>query len=220
MGSTAAIRVVVGEDQPIFRDGLVHILQEEGFEVLGAYGHASELLAQILSLAPDVVISDIQMPPHRTDDGLQAVLTARQSHPEVGVLLLSQYLDASYAIELVADNARGVGYLLKEKVADIAILVDAVHRVAAGETALDPDVVEALVRRPRKPGPMDSLTKRERTVLELIAQGLANASIAQRLEVSTGAIERHVAHIYAKLGLREGKGDHRRVLAVLEYLKQ
>jgi DNA-binding NarL/FixJ family response regulator len=212
--------VVVGEDQPIFRDGLVHILREEGFEVLGAWGNASELLAQLLALAPDVVISDIQMPPGRTDDGLKAVLEARRSHPEIGVLMLSQYLDASYAIELVADNARGVGYLLKEKVAEIAVLVDAVNRVASGGTALDPDVVEALVRRPRKPGPFDSLTRRERSVLELIAQGLSNASIAQKLEITTGAVERHVAHIYAKLGLRDGRGDHRRVLAVLEYLKQ
>jgi DNA-binding NarL/FixJ family response regulator len=220
MNRTAAIRVVVGEDQPIFRDGLVHILKQEGFDVLGAWGNASELLAQILALAPDVVISDIQMPPHRTDDGLQAVLEARQAHPEMGVLMLSQYLDASYVIDLVADNAHGVGYLLKEKVADIAILVDAVNRVAAGGTALDPDVIEALVSRPRKPGPLDSLTRRERTVLELIAQGLSNASIAQTLEISTGAVERHVAHIYAKLGLREGRGDHRRVLAVLEFLKQ
>jgi len=214
------IRVLVGEDQPIFRDGLVHILQQAGFEILGAVGDASELLAQIHAHTPDVVISDIQMPPGRTDDGLQAVLRARLSHPELGVLMLSQYLDSSYAFELVAGNARGVGYLLKEKVADSSTVIDAVNRVAEGGTVLDPDVVEALVRRPRKSGPLDTLTRRERVVLELIAQGLSNASIALRLDVSTGAIERHVAHIYAKLELREGQGEHRRVLAVLEYLRQ
>jgi len=214
------IRVLVGEDQPIFRDGLVHILQQAGFEILGAVGDASELLAQIHAHTPDVVISDIQMPPGRTDDGLQAVLSARLSHPELGVLMLSQYLDSSYAFELVAGNARGVGYLLKEKVADSSTVIDAVNRVAEGGTVLDPDVVEALVRRPRKSGPLDTLTRRERVVLELIAQGLSNASIALRLDVSTGAIERHVAHIYAKLELREGQGEHRRVLAVLEYLRQ
>jgi DNA-binding NarL/FixJ family response regulator len=220
MHGAPRIRVLVGEDQPIFRDGLVHILQQAGFEVLGAVGDASELLAQIHAHVPDVVISDIQMPPGRTDDGLQAVLTARLSHPELGVLVLSQYLDSSYAFELVAGNARGVGYLLKEKVADSSTVIDAVNRVAAGGTVLDPDVVEALVRRPRKSGPLDSLTRRERVVLELIAQGLSNASIAIRLDVSTGAIERHVAHIYAKLELREGQGEHRRVLAVLEYLRR
>ena len=214
------IRVLVGEDQPIFRDGLVHILQQAGFEILGAVGDASELLAQIHAHTPDVVISDIQMPPGRTDDGLQAVLEARLSHPELGVLMLSQYLDSSYAFELVAGNARGVGYLLKEKVADSSTVVDAVNRVAEGGTVLDPDVVEALVKRPRKPGPLDTLTRREQVVLELIAQGLSNAGIALRLGVSTGAIERHVAHIYAKLELREGQGEHRRVLAVLQYLRQ
>ena len=214
------IRVLVGEDQPIFRDGLVHILQQAGFEILGAVGDASELLAQIHAHTPDVVISDIQMPPGRTDDGLQAVLKARREHPELGVLMLSQYLDSSYAFELVAGNARGVGYLLKEKVADSSTVIDAVNRVAEGGTVLDPDVVEALVRRPRKSGPLDTLTRRERVVLELIAQGLSNASIAVRLDVSTGAIERHVAHIYAKLELREGQGEHRRVLAVLQYLRQ
>lgn len=210
----------MGEDQPIFRDGLVHILQQAGFEILGAVGDASELLTQIHAHAPDVVISDIQMPPGRTDDGLQAVLKARLSQPELGVLVLSQYLDSSYAFELVAGNARGVGYLLKEKVADSSTVVDAVNRVAEGGTVLDPDVVEALVKRPRKPGPLDTLTRREQVVLELIAQGLSNAGIALRLGVSTGAIERHVAHIYAKLELREGQGEHRRVLAVLEYLRQ
>jgi len=159
-----------GEDQPIFRDGLVHILQQAGFEILGAVGDASELLAQIHAHTPDVVISDIQMPPGRADDGLQAVLEARLSHPELGVLMLSQYLDSSYAFELVAGNARGVGYLLKEKVADSSTVIDAVNRVAEGGTVLDPDVVEALVRRPRKSGPLDTLTRRERVVLELIAQ--------------------------------------------------
>jgi DNA-binding NarL/FixJ family response regulator len=220
MHGAPRIRVLVGEDQPIFRDGLVHILQQAGFEILGAVGDASELLTQIHAHAPDVVISDIQMPPGRTDDGLQAVLKARLSQPELGVLVLSQYLDSSYAFELVAGNARGVGYLLKEKVADSSTVVDAVNRVAEGGTVLDPDVVEALVKRPRKPGPLDTLTRREQVVLELIAQGLSNAGIALRLGVSTGAIERHVAHIYAKLELREGQGEHRRVLAVLEYLRQ
>ncbi len=214
------IRVVVGEDQPIFRDGIVHVLSEGGFDVAGTASDARELTRLVRSVEPDVLVSDIQMPPDHSDDGLRAALEARRSQPGLGVLLLSQFLDDRYAMELVADDAHGVGYLLKEKVADIATFTDAVRRVAAGETALDPDVVALLVGRRREPGPLDDLTKREREVLALIAEGRSNAGIASQLYISVGAVERHIAHIYSKLGLRDSHAEHRRVLAVLEYLKQ
>jgi DNA-binding NarL/FixJ family response regulator len=214
------ITAIVGEDHPIFRDGVVHVLQEGGVDVVATAGDAPELIQKIRDLRPDVAIADIQMPPDRTDDGLRAVLKARASQKGLGVLLLSQFLHDRYALELVADGAEGVGYLLKEKVAEVGTLVDAVRRVAEGGTVLDPDVVAVLVGRRRKTGPLDELTKKEHEVLELIAQGRSNPGIAEQLVVTVGAIERHVARIYGKLGLHEGQGDHRRVLAVLEYLKQ
>ena len=214
------IRVVVGEDQPIFKNGIVHVLTEAGFDVAGTAGDAHELARVVRATRPDVLVSDIQMPPDHGDDGLRAALDARRSLPGLSVLLLSQFLDDQYAMELVGDNARGVGYLLKEKVADIATFTDAVKRVAAGETVLDPEVVAVLVGRRRVPGPMDDLTKRELEVLAQIAEGQSNAGIGLRLFISVGAVERHIAHIYGKLGLRGSPEEHRRVLAVLQYLKQ
>jgi DNA-binding NarL/FixJ family response regulator len=216
----SGIKVVIGEDHPIFLDGLVHVLESGGFEVMGTANNAPDLVRLISQRNPKVVIADIQMPPDRTDDGLRAVLEARNSQPELTILLLSQFLEARYALELIGEEAAGVGYLLKDKVADISEFADAVRRVSEGATVLDPEVVALLVSRPRTPGPLDELTKRERAVLELIAEGHSNTRISRKLFVSVGAVERHVAHIYSKLGLREGQGDHRRVLAVLRYLEQ
>ena len=220
MGAPSPIRVVVGEDQPIFRDGLVHVLEEGGFEVAGTAGDAPELIRKIRAHRPDVVVADIQMPPDYTDDGLRAVLTARSWQKGLGVLLLSQFLEDRYAMELVAGGSEGVGYLLKEKVGQIVTFTDAVGRVARGETVLDSDVVSMLVGRRRGAGPLDDLTGREWKVLELIAQGRSNPGIAEQLTISVGAVEHHVTHIFDKLGLRETPVYNRRVLAVLEYLKQ
>jgi DNA-binding NarL/FixJ family response regulator len=213
------IRVVVGEDHPIFRDGIVHVLEDSGFEVVGTAGDAPELLRRIRAHRPDVVVADIQMPPDHTDDGLRAVLEARASQPGLGVLVLSQFLEDRYVLELVAGGAGGVGYVLKERVAELAAFTDAVRRVADGGTAFDPDVVALLVGRPRSPGPLDELTARERQVLELIAEGRSNPGIAERLVVTVSAVEHHVTRIFDKLGVAGGQADHRRVLAVLEYLK-
>jgi DNA-binding NarL/FixJ family response regulator len=214
------ISVVVGEDQPIFRNGIVHVLQDSGFEVVGTAGDAPELTRKIRAHRPDVAVTDIQMPPDYTDDGLRAVLAARRSQKGLGVLVLSQFLEDRYAFELVSGGADGVGYLLKEKVGDVATFTDAVRRVANGGTALDPDVVAQLVARPRRAGPIAKLTKREREVLELIAQGRSNPGIAEQLVISVGAVEHHVTHIFDKLSLPNRPGDNRRVLAVLEYLRQ
>jgi DNA-binding NarL/FixJ family response regulator len=211
--------VVVGEDQPIVREGIVHVLQDGGFDVVGTAADANELLGKARAYHPDVVVTDIQMPPERTDDGLRAALEIRASQPSVGVLVLSQFLEDRYVFDLVADDAQGVGYLLKEKVGNVRIFTDAVLRVAEGGSALDPDVVARLVGRKRRNSPIDDLTKREREVLSLIAEGRSNAGVAEELVVSVAAIERHVTNIFDKLGLRQSPERHRRVLAVLSYLQ-
>jgi DNA-binding NarL/FixJ family response regulator len=213
------IRVIVGEDQPFVREGIVHVLVGSGFEVLGTAADARELVQMAAAHRPDVVIADIQMPPDHGDDGLRAALAIRVASPRVGVLVLSQYLEDRYAFDLVADGAQGVGYLLKEKIGDLRIFTDAVRRVADGESALDPDVVARLVGRKRKAGPLDELTPREREVLALIAEGRSNGGIAQELVVTVAAIERHVTGIFDKLGLNQSRDQHRRVLAVLTYLQ-
>jgi DNA-binding NarL/FixJ family response regulator len=213
------IRVVVGEDQPIFREGIVHVLKDSGVDVVATAGDAPELMRRIRAHRPDLVVADIQMPPDHTDDGLRAALQARASQPGLGVLLLSQFLEDRYVLELVAGGAEGVGYVLKERVGEIAMFTDAVRRVAHGGTAFDPDVVALLVGRPRAPGPLEELTTRERDVLKLIAEGRSNPGIAEQLVVTVSAVEHHVTHIFDKLDLPNGHGDHRRVLAVLEYLK-
>jgi DNA-binding NarL/FixJ family response regulator len=220
MESAAPIRVVVGEDQPIFRDGIVHVLQESGFEVAATAGDAPDLLRKTRAHHPDVVVTDIKMPPDKTDDGLRAALELRASESGLGVLVLSQFLEDRYALELAAEGPDGVGYLLKEKVGDRATFTDAVRRVARGGTALDPDVVARLMGRKRREGPLDELTKREREVLALMAEGRSNPGIAEELVVTVGAIEHHVTNIFDKLGLRQAPGEHRRVLAVLEFLQQ
>ena len=219
MSPPAQIRVVVGEDQAFVREGIVRVLQDGGFEVVGTTDNADELVRMADAYGPDVVIADIQMPPDGTDDGLRAALAIRAAQPETGVLVLSQFLEDRYAFDLVAGGAQGVGYLLKEKVGDMGMFADAVRRIADGGSVLDPDVVARLVGRKRKASPLDGLTPRERQVLALIAQGLSNAGIARELVVTVAAIERHVTGIFDKLGLHSSPEAHRRVLAVLTYLR-
>lgn len=211
--------MVVGEDQPIVREGIVHVLQDSGFEVVGTAENARDLVRITRAQRPDVVVTDIQMPPDNTDDGLRAALEIRATVPSVGVLVLSQFLEDRYAMDLVADSAEGVGYLLKENVGDLRMFTEAVRRVASGGSALDPAVVARLVGRKRKAGPLDNLTPRERDVLALVAEGRSNAGVAQELVVSVAAVERHVTGIFDKLGLHQSPEQHRRVLAVLKYLR-
>src|SRR3954451_24329069 len=219
MPAQGAVRVLVGEDQPLVREGVVRALELAGFDVVGTAANARDLVRKAAVHKPDVVVTDIQMPPDSTDDGLRAALEIRASQPGVGVLVLSSYLEDSYAFDLVADSAQGVGYLLKEKVENLRIFKDAVHRVAEGGSPLDPDVIVRLIRRRRRrpEGPLDRLTAREREVLALIAQGRSNAGVADELVVTFAAVERHVTSIFDKLGLHQSPEQHRRVLAVLTY---
>jgi DNA-binding NarL/FixJ family response regulator len=214
-----AIRVIVGEDQPFVREGIVRVLQDGGFEVLGSATDARDLVRMDGVYHPDVVIADIQMPPDHGDDGLRAALAIRSGRPGVGVLVLSQYLEDAYAFDLVADGAQGVGYLLKEKVGDMRAFTDAVRRIAGGGSVLDPDVVARLVGRKRPASPLDGLTPRERQVMALIAEGRSNSGIASEMVVTVAAVERHVTSIFDKLGLHQSREEHRRVLAVLKYLQ-
>ena len=197
----------------------MHVLQDGGFDVVGAAADARALVRMASAYRPDVVVADIQMPPDHTDDGLRAALQIRAARPGVGVLVLSQFLEDSYVFDLVADGAQGVGYMLKEKVGDLAMFTDAVRRVAGGGSALDPDVVARLVGRKREASPVDDLTPRERQVLALIAEGRSNAGIARELVVTVAAVERHVTSIFDKLGLHQSPDQHRRVLAVLTFLR-
>jgi DNA-binding NarL/FixJ family response regulator len=213
------VRVIVGEDQPFVREGIVTVLQDGGFDVVGTAADARDLIRMADAYRPDVIVADIQMPPDHADDGLRAALAIRAARPGTGVLVLSQFLEDAYAFDLVADGAQGVGYLLKEKVGDLRTFTDAVRRVAEGGSVLDPDVVARLVGRKRKASPLDGLTPREREVLALIAEGRSNVGIAQELVVTVAAIERHVTSIFDKLGLHQAPEDHRRVLAVLTYLR-
>jgi DNA-binding NarL/FixJ family response regulator len=215
-----ALRVIVGEDQPLVRAGVVRALEEdgEGFEVVAVAGDAVDLLHKVRALAPDVVVTDIQMPPDLTDDGLRAAIEIRATQPGVGVVVLSQFLEERYAMDLVGDRAGGVGYLLKDRVGDLRMFTDAVRRVARGGSALDPEVVQRMVGRRRVRSPLDDLTPREREVLALMAEGRSNQGIADQLVVTVAAVERHVTSIFGKLGLRAVPEDHRRVLAVLRFL--
>lgn len=197
----------------------MRVLQDSGFDVVGTTADAGDLVRMAGAYRPDVVIADIQMPPDHADDGLRAALAIRASQPGVGVLVLSQFLEDRYAFDLVADGAQGAGYLLKEKVGDLGLFTEAVHRVAEGGSVLDPDVVARLVGRRRKTSPIDELTPRERQVLALIAQGRSNAGVAHELTVTVAAVERHVTSIFDKLSLHQSADQHRRVLAVLTYLR-
>jgi DNA-binding NarL/FixJ family response regulator len=216
--SDTPIRVVVGEDQALVREGIVSVLEEGGFEVVGVAGDAPDLLRKTDAHHPDVVVTDIQMPPDLTDDGLRAAQQIRGAHPQVGVVVLSQFLEDRYALDLVGDRAEGVGYLLKDRVGDLSLFIEAVRRVARGGSALDPAVVQRMVGRQRGGSPLDELTQREREVLALMAEGRSNQGIADAQFVTVAAVERHVTSIFSKLGLRQAPEDHRRVLAVLEYL--
>jgi DNA-binding NarL/FixJ family response regulator len=220
MADTPSIRIVVGEDQPIVREGIVRVLEGAGFEVVGVAGDAEDLIRKAGAHKPDVVVTDIQMPPTSTDDGLEAAKKIRAAQPDVGVLVLSQYLEDRSALELLGDGAEGVGYLLKDRVGDLVVFTDAVRRVAGGGSALDPQVVERMVDRPRADSPIDELTPREREVLALMAEGRSNQAIADELVVTVAAVERHVTSIFSKLDLRQAAEDHRRVLAVLRYLRR
>jgi DNA-binding NarL/FixJ family response regulator len=214
----APIRIVVGEDQPIVREGIVRVLEGAGFEVVGVAADAEDLVRKAGAHKPDVVVTDIQMPPTSTDDGLQAAKKIRAAQPAVGVLVLSQFLEDRYAMELLSGGAEGVGYLLKDRVGDLVVFTDAVRRVAGGGSALDPQVVQRMVDRPRVESPIDDLTPREREVLALMAEGRSNQGIADELVVTVAAVERHVTSIFSKLDLHQAPQDHRRVLAVLHYL--
>ena len=212
------MRVVIAEDAGLLREGLAQMLAERGHEVCAAVADAGALLTAVSEHKPDVAVVDIRMPPTHTDEGLRAALQMRAEHPGTGVLVFSQYIETRYATRLLAGNAAGVGYLLKDRVADVAEFTDALERVAAGGTALDPEVVSQLLGASRRSTGLTSLTARERDVLSLMAEGRSNAGIAAGLVVSGGAVEKHVASIFAKLSLPPSEGDNRRVLAVLQYL--
>jgi DNA-binding NarL/FixJ family response regulator len=213
------VRVVIAEDSVLLREGVARILADAGFEVVGQAGTADELMLKVRSYSPDVAIVDIRMPPTHTDEGLQAAHEIREKHPGVGVLVLSQYIEAAYAMELLAESAEGVGYLLKDRISDVHEFADAVRRVADGGSALDPQIVSQLVGRRRGDDPLGELTPREREVLGLMAEGRSNQGIAERLVVTERAVEKHVTSIFSKLKLPAATADHRRVLAVLAYLR-
>ncbi|WP_433351860.1 response regulator [Microtetraspora malaysiensis] len=212
------MRVILAEDSTLLREGLVRLLAEEGHEVLAAVGDAEALLAAVAAQEPDVVVADVRMPPTHTDEGLRAALEIRRRRPDVKVLVLSQYVEKKYATELMSENIEGVGYLLKDRVAQVGDFLDALERVGAGGTAFDPEVVRQLLARTSHADPLAQLTGREREVLELMAQGMANASIAQAMHVSQSAVEKHVNALFDKLALSHTTGYSRRVLAVLRYL--
>jgi DNA-binding NarL/FixJ family response regulator len=213
------MRVVVADDSVLLREGVVRILQEAGFDVVAQAGTADQLMLYVRSHRPEVAVVDIRMPPTFTDEGLRAAQQIRATYPEVAVLVLSQYVETGYALELLAGGAEGVGYLLKERVSDIAEFAAAVRRVGEGGSALDPTVVGRIVNRRRRDDPLAELTPREREVLELMAEGRSNQGIAERLVVTERAVEKHVTSIFLKLQLPAAAEDHRRVLAVLTYLK-
>jgi DNA-binding NarL/FixJ family response regulator len=213
------VRVVVAEDSVLLREGIVRLLSENGFDVVGQAADAEELIRKVGAHRPDVAVVDIRMPPTNTDDGLRAARRIRSERPQTGVLVLSAYVEEAYAMELVADSAEGIGYLLKDRVSDVDGFVDAVRRVGEGGSALDPEVVSNLLGRSRRDDPLEAITPREREVLELMAEGRSNAAIAERLVVTERAVEKHVTSIFSKLDLAPAPEDHRRVLAVLAFLR-
>jgi DNA-binding NarL/FixJ family response regulator len=213
------VRVVVAEDSVLLREGIVRLLSEAGFEVVGQAGDADDLVRKVSAHKPDVAVVDIRMPPTSTDDGLRAALEIRRRLPGTGVLVLSQYVEEGYALELVGDKAEGTGYLLKDRVADVERFVDAVRRVGDGGSVLDPEVVATLLGRRRRDDPLAELTEREREVLALMAEGRSNHAIAEQLVVTERAVEKHVTSIFSKLELAPASEDHRRVLAVLTFLR-
>jgi DNA-binding NarL/FixJ family response regulator len=221
-GPAAAIhplRIALAEDSAILRDGLVQLLVDRGFVITDAVGDADALRRSVERQRPDVAVVDIRMPPTFTDEGLRVAIDLRKEHPGLAILMFSQYIETRYAAQLLADDATGVGYLLKDRVADVSDFVEALVRVASGGTALDPEVVTQLMGASRRTGSISVLSAREREVLSLMAEGRSNAAIAGALVVSEGAVEKHVASIFTKLDLPVSQSDHRRVLAVLRYLE-
>jgi DNA-binding NarL/FixJ family response regulator len=210
---------VIGEDSVLLREGIARILTEAGFEVLAQAGDAEDVVRKVRAHKPDVAVIDIRMPPTQTDEGLRAAKEIRESQPDVGILVLSQYVDEYYALRLLSDGAEGVGYLLKDRVGEVDRFTEAVRRVGAGGSVLDPEVVSHMVGRRSNEGPLSDLTPREREVLELMAQGLSNKAICEQLVVTERAVEHHVTSIFTKLGLSATGREHRRVLAVLTYLQ-
>lgn len=213
------MRLVVADDSVLLREGVVRLLTEAGFDVVGQAGDAEDLLRKVRAHKPDAAVVDVRMPPTHTDEGIRAAQAIRAELPEVGVLVLSQYVEETYARELLADDAAGIGYLLKDRVADVDTLTDAVRRVGAGGSVLDPEVVSGMLGRARADDPLESLTPREREVLGLMAEGRSNSAIAAELVVTDRAVEKHVTSIFSKLDLPAAPEDHRRVLAVLRFLE-
>ena len=213
------MRVVIADDQLLLREGIARLLEEAGMEVVGQAGDGEDLLRKVGAHKPDVAIVDVRMPPTHTDEGLRAAAEIRERHPGVGVLVLSQYVEEAYALDLFADGADGLGYLLKDRVADLGRFAESVRRVGEGGSALDPEVVARLLGRRRREDPLEVLTPREREVLGQMAEGRSNSGIAEQLVVTERAVEKHVTSIFTKLDLPPAAEDHRRVLAVLAYLR-
>ena len=213
------MRVIIAEDSVLLRAGLTRLLLDAGEEVIAAVGDGEELVDAVARNRPDLAVVDVRMPPDFTDEGLRAAIRVRAQWPEVGILVLSQYVEEEYATELLSGDQGGVGYLLKDRVADVSEFLDAARRVGAGGTVLDPEVVAQLLARSRRQHPLDRLSPREREVLGLMAEGRSNAAIAHALVVSDGAVEKHVSNIFSKLDLPPAEQDHRRVLAVLTWLE-
>jgi DNA-binding NarL/FixJ family response regulator len=212
------VRVIVAEDSVLLREGVVRLLEEAEFEVVGQAGDGEELMRKARAHKPDIAIIDIRMPPTHTDEGLRAARAIREELPDTGVLVLSQYIEEGYALELLGDDAAGVGYLLKDRVSDLERFADAIRRVAEGGSALDPEVISQMLGRRRTENPLAELTPREREVLALMAEGRSNQAIAETLVITERAVEKHVTSIFAKLNLPPAAEDHRRVLAVLAFL--
>ncbi len=213
------MRVVIGEDEALLRTGLTHVIQAAGFDVVAAVGNADELVRSAGEHVPDIVVTDIRMPPDHEDAGLRAAMEIRREHPGIAVLVLSQHLQRAYAVELLGDRSSGVGYLLKQRIADIDTFIDDLRRIAAGGTVLDPEVVSLMVARARgHHDALDRLTPRQQQVLALMSEGRTNASIARTLSITERAVVQHTSHIYDQLGLALSDDDHRRVLAVVRYL--
>jgi DNA-binding NarL/FixJ family response regulator len=213
------MRIVIAEDAAVIRAGLAEILADRGHEIVAAVGDAAALRAAVAAYQPDVAVIDVRMPPDHTDEGLRAAIAIRRDHPGVGILVFSQYIETRYAADLLTARSGGVGYLLKDRVANVAEFTDAIARIAAGGTALDPEVVAGLLNASRHASALATLTAREHNVLALMAEGRSNGAIAERLIVSERAVEKHISNIFSKLGLPPSDSDHRRVLAVLAYLE-
>ena len=217
--ATGALRTVVADDSVLLRDGLVRLLTDSGFDVVAAVGDADGLLDAVTEHAPDLCLVDVRMPPTHTDEGLRAAIEIRRRHPNVAVLVLSQYVEERYAAELLTGDVAGVGYLLKDRVIDVDDFLVSLRRVAAGGSAIDAEVVSQILGRSQRSSDLDRLTPREMEVLTLMAEGLSNGGIAERLVISHGAVEKHISNVFMKLGLDVEESGHRRVLAVLTYLR-